>query len=145
MKQGLKLGAICLGLFALVALAMSIGCSSQACTTAPASEHEARRALAAFFRSEAGASHRLVARLRRDGLKDEYLTKLQDGCSTDCYVFLGKDESVCVGCYVFQPPPTNKPAWHAIAPLGPPEDKKLLDLQIDCAEDVWIASTMYGG
>jgi len=125
-------GACCVAIVVLFAVANPIGCSSQACVHLVQSEEEARRALSIFLTSDTPASRRLIAELRTDGMRDEFLTEMRSGCST-CVVRRGYK-------------PTEDPyKWYVFTWIAPREEKKSVNLEIDCENAVWLESKAYGG
>lgn len=113
-----------------VLLAMS-KCSSNSCARKASSVDEARRALGAFFSSNAAASARLIAELREEGLVDDVLIRLRQGCQ-GCYIALGKDGE----------DPTS---WYLFLSIAPLEAKRHVVLEIECENSVRLAYTAHGG
>src|SRR5215217_1400795 len=85
---------VCLFAFLLVSIFIggSLILSGQSCIEKVKSDSEARQALALFLTSNTSASRRLIAELRKDGLRDEYLIEMQSGCLT-CVVGQGRRPS----------------------------------------------------
>jgi hypothetical protein len=104
---------------------------SQSCKKEPLSEQEARDAVALFFSSNSEAARSLIARLRGEGMSNEYLDLIKNGCR-DCYVHRGtwiEEDS----------------GWYLIAALAPPESKKSVVFKVGCSTNVWIDHRLYGG
>lgn len=109
----------------------NLGCSFQSCSKKTTSESEARSAVSAFFSSESAAAQKLIAYLRKDGLEDEYLENLKNGCR-GCYVEKGNESY-------------NRNAWYATALIAPKEKKRIVVLEIECAGSILLDHTFYGG
>jgi hypothetical protein len=107
------------------------GCSS-ACTEIVKSEQEAKTALAAFFTSHSRAANTLIASLRKDGMTDDHFAKLQSGCGS-CYVYRGNDNV------------ENPNRWYVATSIAPQENKKMVVLEIECANTVSLNRRLYGG
>ncbi len=120
-------------------LANTVGCSSQSCTEYVKTKEEAHQALAAFFTSDSPAARRLIAVLRRDGMTDEYLARLQEGCRGWCYVYREdghhRDRTQEIG------------SWYAIAGIAPTMNQEARDveLKIECSTSVLLEERLYGG
>ncbi len=102
------------------------------CEKKVASTEEAKHAISVFFNSDSKSAKRLIDDLRRDGLTDEYLKILQDGCS-DCYLKYGERED-------------DPTAWYALASIAPPSPaQKIVVLKVDCEKSIVLERKLYGG
>jgi hypothetical protein len=117
----------------------NLGCSFQACSKKVTSESEARSAVSAFFSSESAAAQKLIAYLRKDGLEDEYLENLKNGCR-GCYIEKGNESYNRNAWYA-----TNRNAWYATALIAPKEKKRTIVFEIECADSILLNHTLYGG
>jgi hypothetical protein len=99
------------------------------------SDEEAVNVLAKFMTSDSWASRRLISILRKDGMKDEYLTTMQTGCR-DCYVRPGNRA---------RHHDDDEGAWYVVASIAPREEKKTIVLEIPCDDTVWLYVRLYGG
>jgi hypothetical protein len=105
---------------------------SSACTETVKSEEEAKTALAAFFTSRSRAADGLIASLRKDGMTDDHFAKLQGGCRS-CYVYRGNDNV------------ENPDNWYVATSIAAQENKKMVVLEIECANAVSLNRRLYGG
>jgi hypothetical protein len=105
---------------------------SSACTETVKSEQEAKTALAAFFTSHSRPANALIASLRKDGMTDDHFAKLQSGCRS-CYVYRGNDNV------------ENPNNWYVATSIVPQENKKMVVLEIECANTVSLNRRLYGG
>jgi hypothetical protein len=125
-------GAACRAVILLLwAAASSAGCSSKACNQPVTSEADALAAVATFFKSDTAAARQLIAELRKDGMKDEFLAGLQAGCR-GCVAGSGEHWSKTTG------------RWYVAALIAPQEDKKVILFEVECGNAVRIESKLLG-
>jgi hypothetical protein len=128
-RRVLKIIAGCLVIILVVVLAKTW---SESCTEKVKSATEARQALARFLTSDTIAYRRLIAELRKDGMRDEFLREMQTGCRT-CPVSPGTR-------------PTEDPtSWYVFTSIASREEKKAVVLEVECESVVWLDHKLYGG
>jgi hypothetical protein len=130
--RGIVNGPILLFGVLLGASVGTAGCSFNSCAENVKSEEEAHRAVASFYSAQTYTAKRAIAELRQEGMTDEYLTRLQQGCS-DCYLFPGSERQG------YEPD-----SWYATVSIAPAEKKRAVILEIDCAESVLLSHTLHG-
>jgi hypothetical protein len=115
--------------FAAIALLMP---HAPVCKKPVDTESDVRRALAAFFNSGTDQARDFIAELRQDGMVEEYLVRVQSGCET-CVVLRGR------------PPAENPNSWYVPLLMAPPERKRAIILEVQCADLIRLDATLYGG
>ena len=77
----------------------------------------------------------MIETLRKDGMTDDSLKRLQSGCR-GCYVFSGKER---------RRSEYDERYWYAAVSIAPAEAKKDVVLEIQCPSIVRLHHTLYGG
>jgi hypothetical protein len=131
LKSALAIGWM-MGL-ALCAVTIPTGCSWFGCAEPVRLKEQAHQALAAFFSTDSGQSRRVIAELRIDGMTDEHLAKLRNGCAS-CYLYIGEKRQH-----------ENPERWYVATSIAPQEAKRLVIFEIECESSVSIHAKLYGG
>ena len=102
------------------------------CSKKVKSADETKLAIAKFFTSNSSQALRIIEVLRKDGMTDEYLNNMRNGC-INCYIYRERD----IG--------EDQTSWYAMTWIAPQSTKKAIVLEVECGNLVWLDRTLYGG